>query len=188
MCNTFPADRSRWFDFTGDWSTGVRGLMMLTKITAKEMGVTDRTDAKQSIAGGSRYLKKLLKRLPDNIRGHDRLWQALASYNAGYGHVRDARLITKELGGDPSKWADVKSHLPKLQDPKWFNKAEYGYSRAARECIIYVRNIRRYYETLVVAKDPRKTPDSAPSDQSPQPRFTPTPEGESGVIIRTHKE
>jgi membrane-bound lytic murein transglycosylase F len=36
--------------------TGVRGIMMLTLTTAKEMGVESRLNAEQSIMGGAKYL------------------------------------------------------------------------------------------------------------------------------------
>ena len=39
--------------------TGVRGLMMLTQRTAKELGVSNRLDPKQSIDGGTRYFLKI---------------------------------------------------------------------------------------------------------------------------------
>ena len=45
--------------------TGVRGMMMLTKNTAKQLGVGKRTDAKQSINGGALYFTQLLDRLKD---------------------------------------------------------------------------------------------------------------------------
>ncbi|MBA1331241.1 murein transglycosylase, partial [Candidatus Endoriftia persephone str. Guaymas] len=44
--------------------TGVRGIMMLTKNTAKQMQVEDRLNPEQSIFGGSRYLKYLDTRIP----------------------------------------------------------------------------------------------------------------------------
>ena len=65
--------------------TGVRGLMMLTRGTASDLGVKDRTDPYQSIHGGAKYLKQVLERIPQNISEPDRIWMALASYNVGYG-------------------------------------------------------------------------------------------------------
>ena len=47
--------------------TGVRGIMMLTRVTAKEVGVTSRLDAQQSITGGAKYLNALRKRLSEQI-------------------------------------------------------------------------------------------------------------------------
>ncbi len=45
---------SHW-DAQATSQTGVRGMMMLTKNTAQSLGITDRTDAEQSISGGVRY-------------------------------------------------------------------------------------------------------------------------------------
>ncbi len=42
--------------------TGVRGIMMLTLPTAKEMGVDNRLDPRQSIFGGAKYLARLTLR------------------------------------------------------------------------------------------------------------------------------
>ena len=47
--------------------TGVRGLMMLTQTTAKEVGISKRTDPKQSVKGGSVYFQNLLGKFPDSI-------------------------------------------------------------------------------------------------------------------------
>lgn len=127
--------------------TGVRGLMMLTKPTASELGVSDRLDPAQSIEGGSRYLRQLMGRLPEEIGGSDRLWMALAAYNVGLGHLYDARKIAEMRGGDPNGWNDVRDALPLLQSREWYSKTRHGYARGG-EPVIYVRNIRRYYEIL----------------------------------------
>ena len=103
--------------------TGVRGMMMLTRATAKEMGVSNRIDARQSLRCGARYLNLLKERLHEDILEPDRSWFALAAYNVGYGHLLDARQITRELGGDPNLWAHVKENLPKLRQKKWYSGA-----------------------------------------------------------------
>lgn len=128
--------------------TGVRGLMMLTLPTAQQMGVTSRLDPHQSIRGGSRYLHRLVTRIPERIAMPDRLWFALASYNIGWGHVEDARVITQRQGGDPDKWLDVKQHLPSLRVKSVYQTTKYGYARGD-EAVSYVENIRRYYDTLL---------------------------------------
>ncbi|PCF95070.1 membrane-bound lytic murein transglycosylase MltF [Vreelandella nigrificans] len=127
--------------------TGVRGLMMLTHPTASEMGIADRTDPAQSIDGGARYLRSLKDRLPDTITGDDRLYLAMAAYNVGLGHLYDARRITESRGGDPNSWQDVRAALPLLQQREWHSQTRHGYARGG-EPVIYVRNIRRYYEML----------------------------------------
>lgn len=128
--------------------TGVRGLMMLTLPTAQQMGVTSRLDPEQSILGGSRYLHRMFTRIPERITMPDRLWFALASYNVGWGHVEDARVITQRQGGDPDKWLDVKQRLPLLRQKNIYQTTKYGYARGD-EAVTYVENIRRYYDTLL---------------------------------------
>ena len=112
--------------------TGVRGLMMLTQNTAKELGVEDRTDLLQSIFGGAKYLKKLIKRIPKQIKYPDRVWMALASYNVGYGHLLDARKLTKQQGGNPDLWKDVEKRLPLLSQ-KYYSTTKHGYARIGNQ-------------------------------------------------------
>jgi membrane-bound lytic murein transglycosylase F len=127
--------------------TGVRGMMMLTLATAKQMGIKSRLDAEQSIHGGSKYFKRMISKMPDRIPSPDRMWFALASYNVGFGHLNDARIITQQQGGDPDRWVEVKKRLPLLQQKKYYKKTKYGYARG-KEPVHYVENIRRYYDTL----------------------------------------
>ncbi|MDH5446249.1 MAG: membrane-bound lytic murein transglycosylase MltF, partial [Gammaproteobacteria bacterium] len=54
--------------------TGVRGIMMLTQATAKELGVKSRLDAKANIFAGAKYFIRLRKRLPKDIKEPDRTW------------------------------------------------------------------------------------------------------------------
>lgn len=133
--------------------TGVRGIMMLTRRTAKEMGVTNRRDAMQSIEGGARYFKKLYKRLPEQITEPHRTWFALAAYNVGYGHLMDARMLTRKEGQNPNDWFAVREHLPRLLHREVFSKTRHGYARSGAQSVIYVRNIRRYYDALVWATE-----------------------------------
>lgn len=136
--------------------TGVRGLMMLTQNTAKELGIDDRLDPAKSIEGGARYLNKLREKIPERIPEPDRTWMALASYNIGYGHLEDARKITQSLGGDPDRWIDVMEHLPLLMKKKYYKYTRFGYARGG-EAKHYVQNIRNYYDILIWMTDKEKT-------------------------------
>lgn len=127
--------------------TGVRGIMMLTLTTAKQMKIKSRLDPEQSIIGGAKYLRSIKKRLPERIPEPDRLWFTLAGYNVGFGHLEDARILTEQLDGDPDKWAEVKQHMPKLSLKKWYKNLKRGYARG-KEPVNYVDNIRAYYELL----------------------------------------
>lgn len=135
--------------------TGVRGMMMLTLNTAKQMGIKSRLNAEDSIKGGAKYFKQMIERMPERIPSPDRLWFALASYNIGLGHLNDARKITKQQGGDPDRWIDVKERLPLLKQKKYYKHTKYGYARGD-EPVHYVDNIRRYYDTLTWMDDKHK--------------------------------
>ncbi len=142
--------------------TGVRGLMMLTQATARQLGIKERTDPVQSIEGGARYLRWLLDRVPERIGEPDRTWLALAAYNIGYGHMEDARRLTLKRGGNPDLWGDVKETLPLLHKRAWHSQTRYGYARG-REALTYVENIRTYYDMLVWHTDQERTPPARPA-------------------------
>lgn len=127
--------------------TGVAGLMMLTKNTARAMGISDRRDPQQSIYGGAKYLSILFERLPQRIQGEDRFNMALAAYNQGLGHLEDARVLTQRMGGDPTKWEDVRKYMPLLSKQQYYSQAKHGYMRGW-EPVKFVDNVRNYYKII----------------------------------------
>jgi membrane-bound lytic murein transglycosylase F len=127
--------------------TGVRGIMMLTLITAREVGVANRLDPVQSIRGGARYLARMRARLPESIEEPDRTWLALAAYNIGWGHLKDARKLADDLGLNPDHWRELKVVLPKLSDPAFYEDLQYGYARGS-EPVRYVQRIREYQHII----------------------------------------
>ena len=128
--------------------TGVRGIMMLTRTTARMIGVKDRIDASESILGGGVYFRRVRNKVPERIPEPDRTWLAIAAYNVGYGHVEDARVITESQDANPDSWQDVRQRLPLLGDPDWYEHLPRGFARGA-EPVHYVDNVRRYYEILL---------------------------------------
>ncbi|HBT3174704.1 TPA: membrane-bound lytic murein transglycosylase MltF [Klebsiella aerogenes] len=128
--------------------TGVRGMMMLTRNTAQSLGLTDRTDAEQSLNGGMRYLQDMMAKVPEAIPKEERIWFALAAYNMGYAHMLDAMALTKKQKGNPNSWSDVKQRLPLLSQKPYYSRLKYGYARG-HEAYAYVENIRKYHISLV---------------------------------------
>jgi len=126
--------------------TGVEGIMQLTRNTAREMGIKDRNDPKQSIMGGVKYLNKLYSKY-EGAMDPDRLLIALASYNVGRGHVLDAQAIAKERNLNPNSWAALEEILPLLRYPKYYKKTKYGYCRGT-EPVRYINRILTYYDIL----------------------------------------
>lgn len=127
--------------------TGVRGIMMLTQTTAKQVGVKNRLDPRQSIQGGAKYLSQLLERIPPEVAPADRVWFALAAYNVGMGHIYDARMLAEQLGKDPDQWHDLKTILPLLSRRKYYKNLKRGYARGS-EPVRYVQRIREFYDIL----------------------------------------
>ncbi len=127
--------------------TGVRGLMMLTEETALTFGIDDRTDPAQSIGGGARYLAHIMGKLPPQVQEPDRTFFALAAYNIGYGHLLDARRLTKSRGGDWNRWADVQPSIRLLSTPEFSAQTRHGFARGG-ETLYFVNNVRNYYNVL----------------------------------------
>ena len=127
--------------------TGVRGIMMLTEATADYLDIEDRMDPASSIIGGAEFLARQMERIPDSVDEPDRTWFALAAYNVGFNHIKDARQIVEWQGGDPDKWVDLSEALPLLAQRKWYSRVPYGYARGW-EPVLYVNNIRAYYNII----------------------------------------
>lgn len=127
--------------------SGVRGLMMLTRRTARAMGVRDRTDPEQSIRGGARYLSRMLRRVPQEVPSPERLWFALAAYNVGFGHLEDARELARRKGLDPNLWHDVKSVLPLLSRRQYYRTLKHGFARGTQP-VRYLERVRNYLDIL----------------------------------------
>ncbi len=128
-------------------------MMMLTRNTAQYVGIDNRLDPEKSIDGGARYFQMVHDQIPADIPEPDRTWFALASYNVGYGHLEDARRLAEGAGANPDRWIDVMEYLPLLSQKKWYSKTKYGYARG-HEPVVYVQNIRRYFDVLAWMKQP----------------------------------
>lgn len=133
--------------------TGVKGLMMLTLDTAKQLSVDNRLDPKQSVEGGAAYLRQMIDKIPDRIPYPDRRWMGLAAYNVGYGHLEDARKLAESQSKNPDKWENIKATLPLLSRKQWYKKTRHGYARG-NEPVSFVENVRRYYRILVQLTQP----------------------------------
>jgi hypothetical protein len=86
---------------------GAVGVMQIMPGTARDLGVTDLTNAEQSIYGGAKYLSQMLDR-------YKQPELALAAYNAGPGRV-DAFLKGGALPDETLKYVPaVKAHFERL--------------------------------------------------------------------------
>lgn len=69
----------------------------------------------------------------------------LATYNAGVGHVSDARRIAIDLYKDPNDWENVSDGLLKKMKRRFYQNARHGFARGI-EPVNYVREVLNRYE------------------------------------------
>jgi membrane-bound lytic murein transglycosylase F len=124
---------------------GATGIMQVMPSTASSLGIDDLEDPESCIYAGTHYLKNQHELFDDIEMESERIWFALASYNAGYGHVEDARHLAPEMGRDPNRWfGEVERVMPLLARAEYHTKTRYGYCRC-QEPVDYVRRIREKY-------------------------------------------
>lgn len=127
------------------------GLMQLMPNTAKELGVTNRSDPEQSIKGGTKYLKQLWNKFEHITDSIQRTKFVLASYNCGLYHVKDAQKLAEIEGLKKNVWDNnVETIILKLNKPKYYTHpiVKYGYVRGL-EPYNYVRQIFERYQHYI---------------------------------------
>ena len=133
------------FDPKAKSFAGAQGLMQVMPRTAKEMGFSDLYIPENGINAGITYMKWLEARFPGELALQERIFFTLASYNAGAGHVRDARRLADRLGKDANRWfGHVEDAMLLLAKPEYYKQARFGYVRGS-EPVQYVKSIRARY-------------------------------------------
>jgi membrane-bound lytic murein transglycosylase F len=128
---------------------GAQGVMQVMPRTARELGFQDVVKPKNGIHAGVKYMARMRERFEPSLPVKVRNWFALASYNAGFGHVLDARRLASEQGWNPDRWFDnVEKAMLLLSRPKFAKKARHGYCRGT-EPVNYVRSIQERYQAFV---------------------------------------
>ncbi|MCW8919388.1 MAG: transporter substrate-binding domain-containing protein [Gammaproteobacteria bacterium] len=142
---------SRFNPRAKSWA-GAQGLLQVLPRTAREFGITDLHDPDNGLRAGMHYLSWLLKRFEPELEMGERTWFALAAYNAGVGHVRDARRLAVEKGWNPNKWFNhVERGMLLLAKREYAKSAKHGYVRG-HEPVNYVRQIHDRYRAYLKLK------------------------------------
>ncbi len=139
---------SRFNPNVTSWA-GAFGIMQLMPRTAQHLGVNKLSSPEAQIKAGIRLIQKLDNRFADEIKDpHERAKFVLASYNVGYGHVRDAINLTVKYGDDPTLWDNhVETYLLNKSKPQFYKDpiVKNGYCRG-KETYKYVRDIMYRYD------------------------------------------
>ncbi|MEA3316472.1 MAG: transporter substrate-binding domain-containing protein [Bacteroidota bacterium] len=140
---------SRFMPNVKSWA-GAFGLMQLMPSTAARFGANRKSSVAQNIKSGVLFIEWLDKRIVNlGIEDKDeKIKFILASYNAGLGHVLDARRLAEKYGKDKNIWENnVDEFILKKSKPKYYNDSvvRYGYCRG-HETYAYVYQIIDRYE------------------------------------------
>ena len=128
---------------------GALGLMQVMPSTGQDLGFTNLHEPQESIHAGVKYMRQLINRFDHNLPMEERIRFALASYNAGYGHVLDARRLAQEMGWDSNRWfGNVEKAMRLLSQPDYYERARYGFCRGGQP-VHYVENIQNFYDAYV---------------------------------------
>ena len=137
------------FDPTARSLAGAVGLFQVLPKTAKEMGFSKLNDPDQGAHAGIQHLARLADRLETTLPVQQRMRFALAAYNAGWGHLTDARQLARTKGLDPDKWfKSVEQAMLLLSQPAYYSRARHGYVRGF-EPVRYVSEIQTRYENYL---------------------------------------
>ena len=129
---------------------GAMGLMQLMPRTAQSVGVPPSQifDPEANVRGGVRYIAQLMQHYSSISNPSERTKFVLAAYNAGPGHIDDARQLARRYGRDPDRWdSNVDYFVLHLSEPRYYNDplATHGYMRGS-ETYGYVRGIMSRWE------------------------------------------
>lgn len=128
---------------------GAVGLLQVLPSTAPDFSIDELEDPEINVRAGVRYLDWVRDRFEAQLPVRDRMWFALAGYNVGLGHVRDARRLAAQQGLNPDRWFDnVERAMLLLSRPEYARSAQHGYCRGS-EPVSYVREIRATYEAYL---------------------------------------
>lgn len=144
------------FDPNAVSSMGALGLMQLMPATARSVGVSiDRAfDAETNLRGAALYISRLNERYAPVADKNERLKFVLAAYNAGPGHIDDARNLARKYGADPDRWTgSVDGYVLRLSDSRYFNDpvVKHGYMRG-NETYAYVGAIMERWQQYRLMK------------------------------------
>lgn len=154
---------------------GASGLLQVMPRTAKFMGFAKVQEPEVGIHAGIKYLDWVRNRFDPELPFNERMWFTLAAYNAGHGHVEDARRLARQQGMDGDRWFDNSEKAMLLLSKKQYaGKARHGYVRGT-EPVAYVRDIRERYRAYVEISSKRLPEIGAAAD--PVAPSTIAPEG-----------
>jgi membrane-bound lytic murein transglycosylase F len=125
--------------------------MQIRPVVARHFNVPvediDETETNVRLAGMLLSELDTMLRMPASTPTEDRLSIILASYNAGIGHVLDARRLARSEGANPNSWDAVSHYLGLKSDPAYYELdiVQSGRFTGSRQTVGYVNEVMRKY-------------------------------------------
>lgn len=114
---------------------GACGLMQIMPSTADHLALPRHRiyEPEANVAAAARYMKELQEEFKDVANPTERLKFALAAYNGGLHHIRDAMALTKKYGGINQRWSDVRHYVLALSNVEYYRDpvVKSGYMRGS---------------------------------------------------------
>lgn len=130
-------------------TSGAFGVMQLMPITAKHYGISEEASTKEQITVGRKLLQFLGKELKQRMKDTTDLKRfSLASYNAGLGHIQDARRLAIKKSVDQDKWSEIAPIMLQMSNPSYYNDPAVLHGRfRGQESVNYVNKITYIYKS-----------------------------------------
>lgn len=144
---------SRFDPDVKSWA-GAQGLMQVMPATATELGDFNLYNPQESLQAGVSHIQRISKLYQDVPDSVERIKFVLATYNAGQGHVEDARNLARKYGKDPNIWTDNVDEYIRLKSRKKYYSdpvVKYGFCRGEEPYDYVVEILQRYkvYSDLI---------------------------------------
>lgn len=127
---------------------GAYGLMQLMPNVMDQFEIDTTATPEVQILVGAQYLQYLDRQIPESVTDSSERYKfVLASYNAGVGHVLDARRLAAKYNKNPDIWTNqVDFFIRNKSKPSFYNDpaAYYGYVRG-EETYQFVEEIMERY-------------------------------------------
>jgi membrane-bound lytic murein transglycosylase F len=154
MLTSIAAQESKFDPNSESWAGAVGIMQVLPRFS--EIPLESLYDPEINIREGARILKEQMDHY--SYMDSTSQWQfALATYNAGPGHVADARRLAIDHNDDPNEWESVSKALLRLMQRKYYQHARYGFCRGI-ETVRYVNEITNRsntYEAILALSQSR---------------------------------
>lgn len=128
---------------------GAFGLMQLMPGVMEQFNIDTTATPEVQVLVGAQYIQYLDRQIPESVTDTmERCKFILASYNAGVGHVLDARRLAVKYNKNPDVWTDnVDFFMRNKSKPAFYNDpvVYYGYVRG-EETFRFVEEITERYE------------------------------------------